>query len=83
LPVVLYGCETWYVTLKEERRLRNFENRVLRRIFGSKRDEVTVGGGGGWRRLHSEELYDVYSSQNKDTIKMDLKEGGLGRAGTG
>jgi hypothetical protein len=43
LPVVLYGCETWSVTLREERRLRVFENRVLRRIFGHKRDEVTVG----------------------------------------
>jgi hypothetical protein len=43
LPVVLYGCETWFLTLKEERRLREFENRVLRRIFGPKRDEI-VGG---------------------------------------
>ena len=48
LPVVLYGCETWSLTLREERRLRVFENRVLRRIFGSKRDEVT----GEWRKLH-------------------------------
>jgi hypothetical protein len=47
LPVVLYGCETWSLTLKEERRLRVFENRVLRRIFGPKRDEVT----GEWRKL--------------------------------
>jgi hypothetical protein len=52
LPVALYGCETWSLTLREERRLRVFENRVLRRIFGSKRDEVT----GEWRKLHNEEL---------------------------
>jgi hypothetical protein len=56
LPVVLYGCETWSVTLREEHRLRVFENRVLRRIFGAKRDGVT----GEWRRLHNEELYDLY-----------------------
>jgi hypothetical protein len=58
LPVVLYGCETWSLTLKEEHRLRVFENRVLRRIFGPKRDEVT----GGWRKLHNEELHGLYSS---------------------
>jgi len=52
LPVVLYGCETWSLTLREERRLRVFENRVLRRIFGPKTDEVT----GEWRKLHNEEL---------------------------
>ena len=57
---VLYGCETWSLTLREERRLRVFENRVLRRIFGPKRDEVT----GEWRRLHYEELNDLYSSPN-------------------
>ena len=50
LPAVLYGCETWSLTLREERRLRAFENRVLRRIFGPKRDEVT----GEWRKLHNE-----------------------------
>jgi hypothetical protein len=60
LLVVLYGCETWSVTLREEQRLRVFENRVLRRIFGPKRDEVT----GEWRRLHNEELNDLYSSPN-------------------
>jgi hypothetical protein len=59
LPVVLYGCETWSHTLREEQRLRVFENRVLRRIFGPKRDEVR----GEWRRLHNEEL-DLYSSPN-------------------
>jgi hypothetical protein len=58
LPVVLYGCETWSLTLREEHRLRVFENRVLRRIFGPKRDEVT----GEWRKLRNEELHDLYSS---------------------
>jgi hypothetical protein len=57
-PVVLYGCETWFLTLREEHRLGVFENRVLSRIFGSKRDEVT----GEWRELHNEELHDLYSS---------------------
>jgi hypothetical protein len=57
---VLYGCETWSLTLREERRLRVFENRVLRQVFGLKRDEVT----GEWRKLHSEELSDLYSSPN-------------------
>jgi hypothetical protein len=58
LPVILYGCETWSLTLWEEHRLRVFENKVLKRIFGPKRDEVT----GGWRKLHNEELRDLYSS---------------------
>jgi hypothetical protein len=57
LPVVLYGCETWSPTLREEHRLRVFENRDLRRIFGPKRDEVT----GEWRKLHNEELHNLYS----------------------
>jgi len=60
LPVVLYGCETRSITLKEECRRRSFENRVLRRIFGPKRDEVT----GEWSKLHNEELDDLYSSPN-------------------
>jgi len=60
LPVVLYGCETWALTLREERKLRVFENMVLRRIFGSRRGEVT----GEWRRLHNEELNGLYSSPN-------------------
>jgi hypothetical protein len=55
--VVLYGCETWSLTLREEHRLRVFENRVLRRIFGPKRDEVT----GEWRKLHNKELHDLDS----------------------
>jgi hypothetical protein len=57
-PVVLYACEAWSLTLREERRLRLFENRVLRKIFGPKGDEVTRE----WRRLHNEKLYYLYSS---------------------
>jgi hypothetical protein len=58
LPVVLYGCETWSLTLREKHKLRMFENRVLRKIFGPKRDEVT----GEWRKLHNKKLLDLYSS---------------------
>ena len=60
LPVVLYGCEAWSLTLREERKLRVFENMVLRRIFGPRSDEVT----GECRRLHKEEVNDLYSSPN-------------------
>jgi hypothetical protein len=56
----VYGCETWSLILREEHRLRVFESRVLRRIFGPKRDEVT----GEWRKLHNEELHILYSSPN-------------------
>jgi hypothetical protein len=58
--VFLYGYETLSLTLREEHRIRVFENRVLRRIFGSKRDDVT----GGWRKLHNEELHSLYSSRS-------------------
>jgi hypothetical protein len=65
--IIIYktiGCETWSLTLREEHRLRVFENRVLRRIFGSKKDKVT----GGWQKLHNEELHNLYSSSS--IIKM-------------
>jgi hypothetical protein len=58
-PVVLYGCETWSLTLGEEHRLKVFENRVLRKIFGPKREED-----GSWRKLHNDELHSLYSSPN-------------------
>jgi hypothetical protein len=60
MPLVLYWCETWSLTLREERRLRVYENRVLRKIFGPRSDEVT----GEWRKLHNEKLNDLYSSSN-------------------
>ena len=60
MPVVLCGCETWSVTMREERKLRVFQNSVLRRIFGPKRDKVT----GEWRKLNNKELNDLYSSPN-------------------
>jgi hypothetical protein len=60
LPIVLCGCETWPFTLREECRLRIFENRFVRKIFGPKRDEVT----GEWRKVHHEDLTDLYSSPN-------------------
>ena len=66
LPVVLHGCETWSLKLKEESRLRVFENRVLRRIFVPRRDGVT----GEWRKLHNEELNDLYSPNIFRVIKL-------------
>jgi hypothetical protein len=63
LPLVLYGCETWSLTLVEEHRLRVFENRVLRRIFGPKREED-----GSWRKLHNDQLHSLYSSPNNVTV---------------
>ena len=72
LPVVLYGCETWSLTLREERRLRVFEKRVLRRVFGPKRDEVT----GEWRKLNNEERRDLYTLPN---IVRVVKWGGRGK----
>jgi hypothetical protein len=64
LPVVLYGCETWSLALRQEHRLRVFENRMLRRIFGPKREEVM----GEWRKLHIEELCDMYYSPSIITM---------------
>jgi hypothetical protein len=57
-PLVLHRCETWFLTVREEDRLTEFEKRVLRRMFGLKREEMT----GGWRKLHNEELHNLYSS---------------------
>jgi hypothetical protein len=67
LPVVLYGCESWSLTLREE-------HRVLRRIFGPKRDEVA----GGWRKLHNEELHNLYSSPNIIRMIKSKRMGWLG-----
>ena len=77
--VVLYGCETWSFTLREERRLKVFENRVLRRIFGPKRNEVT----GEWRKLNNGELNDLYCSPNiVRVIKSRMRwEGRVARVG--
>jgi hypothetical protein len=62
LPVVLYGCETWSLTLRDEHRLRVFENKVLRRILGPKRGEVV----GGWRKLHDDELHKGLLTPTQD-----------------
>jgi hypothetical protein len=72
LPLVLYGCESWSLALREEHRLRTFENRVLRRIFRPKREEVERR----WRRLHNEELHNLYGSPNIiRVIKEDEMDG--------
>jgi hypothetical protein len=81
LPVVLYGCETWSLTLREERRLRVFENRVLRRIFGPKRDEVTEE----WRKLH-DALNGLYSLPNIVRVRKSRRmrwAGHVARMGKG
>jgi hypothetical protein len=65
--MVLYACETWSLTIREEHRLRMFDNRVLRRIFGQKRDELT----GGWRKLHNEDLRDFCTSPSE--IKLSSR----------
>jgi hypothetical protein len=80
LPVVSYGCETWSLTLGEEHRLRMCKNRVLRRIFGPKREEVI----GGWKQLHNEELHNLrYSpdiiSMIRSRIKWTGHVAGMGR----
>ena len=69
LHLVLYGCETWSLTLREERRLRVFENNVLRRILGPKRDEIT----GEWRKLNNEELNVLYSSPSIVRVKKSIR----------
>jgi hypothetical protein len=80
MPVVLYGCESWSLTLREERRLRVFENRVLRRIFGPKRDE----GKGEWRKLHNEEIHNLYSSPDIiRQVKANEVGGACGTHGRG
>jgi hypothetical protein len=71
----LYGCETWFLPLKEEYRLKVFENSVLRRIFRSKSSEIV----GGWRKLHNEELRNLYSSSEYDYI-YEVKEDEMDRA---
>jgi hypothetical protein len=76
----LYGCETWSLALREEHRLRVFENRALRRIFGPKRDEVTAE----WRNLHNEELHNLYSSPDIiRQVKANEVAGACGMHGRG
>jgi hypothetical protein len=72
LPVVVYGCKTWLLTLREVRRLRVFKNRVLRRIFGPKRDELT----GEWRKLHNEKLNDLLLTHYCAGDKIDKNDMG-------
>ena len=68
--VIMYGCEAWSLTMREERRLRVFENKVLRRIFGPKRDEVTSE----WRKLHNEELNDLYYGKGSIFLETYFKK---------
>jgi hypothetical protein len=70
----LYGCETWSLTLREEHRLRVFDNRVLRRIFGPKRDEVT----GEWRKMHNEELHNLCEISSSHGGEYDVQSCLLG-----
>ena len=70
MPVVVYGCETWSLTLREERRLREFENKVLRRILGPMRDDVRRE----WRKIHNEELNNMYSSPNIVRERVHLED---------
>jgi hypothetical protein len=72
--VVVCGCETWYLTLREEHRLRLFENRALRRIFGPKRDKVARG----WIKVHNEELHKLYSSPGIIRMIKSRRIDGLG-----
>jgi hypothetical protein len=74
LPVVLYGCETWPLTVREECRLRVYENRVLSRIFGPEREE----GAGGWRRLCNEECHNLYTSPNINRLMKSRRMRGAG-----
>jgi hypothetical protein len=64
LPVVLYGRETWFLTLREEHRVKEFENRVLKRISEPKREEWE----GGWRKLHNEKLHNLYASPDINRV---------------
>jgi hypothetical protein len=75
LPVILYECETWSIILKDERRLRLSENRVLRRIYGVKRGELK----GEWRKLHNEELNDLYFSPNIGRVTKSIRVRWAGR----
>ena len=76
LPIVLYGCETWCVTLREEHRLRVFENRVLRRIFGPKREEITED----WRKFHNKKLNDLHLLPTNTMVQISYWESNISAA---